>query len=102
MDVYDGMDITQIISGLPPNLKGSEVVKAAVTKLGSPYVLGAKGENKFDCSGLAYWAINQVDPALGGKMYTNAAGQAKYCYDNNKVVAESELMRSHFLAEPRM
>lgn len=92
VDVYDGTDITQIISGLPPSLKGSEVVKAAVTKLGSPYVLGAKGENKFDCSGLAYWAINQIDPALGGRMYTNAAGQAKYCYDNNKVVGESELM----------
>ena len=92
VDVYGGTDITQIISGLPPNLKGSEVVKAAVTKLGSPYVLGAKGENQFDCSGLAYWAINQVDPALGGRMYTNAAGQAKYCYDNNKIVGESELL----------
>ena len=25
-------------------------------------------------------------------MYTNAAGQAKYCYNNNKVVGENELL----------
>lgn len=92
IDLLDGADLTQIISNLPPNSKGSEVVKAAVTKLGAPYVLGAKGDKKFDCSGLAYWAINQVDSELGGIMYTNAAGQAKYCYTNNKVVGESELM----------
>ena len=92
VDVYGGADLTKIISNLPPNSKGSEVVKAAVTKLGAPYVLGAKGDKKFDCSGLAYWAINQVDPELGGIMYTNAAGQAKYCYNNNKVVGESELL----------
>ena len=92
IDLLDGADLTKIISNLPPNSKGSEVVKAAVTKLGALYVLGAKGDKKFDCSGLAYWAINQVDSELGGIMYTNAAGQAKYCYDNNKVVGESELM----------
>lgn len=92
IDLMDGADLTQIISNLPPNSKGSEVVKAAVEKLGAPYVLGAKGDKKFDCSGLAYWAINQVDPALGDIMYTNAAGQAKYCYNNNKVVGESELL----------
>ena len=91
IDLLDGADLTKIVSNLPPNSKGSEVVKAAVTKLGAPYVLGAKGDKKFDCSGLAYWAINQVDPELGGVMYTNAAGQAKYCYNNNKVVGESEL-----------
>ena len=92
IDLLDGADLTQIISNLPSNSKGSEVVKAAVEKLGAPYVLGAKGDKKFDCSGLAYWAINQVDPALGEIMYTNAAGQAKYCYNNNKVVGESELL----------
>lgn len=92
IDLLDGADLTQIISNLPANSKGSEVVKAAVEKLGAPYVLGAKGDKKFDCSGLAYWAINQVDPTLGKTMYTNAAGQAKYCYDNNKVVGESELL----------
>ncbi|MBQ3663000.1 MAG: C40 family peptidase [Clostridia bacterium] len=92
VDVYGGTDLTQIVSGLPANSKGAEVVKAALTKLGAPYVWGAKGENKFDCSGLSYWSIRQVDPSLGGKMYTNAAGQAKYCSDRGLLVGASELM----------
>ena len=92
VDVYGGTDLTQIVSGLPANSKGAEVVKAALNKLGAPYVWGAKGENKFDCSGLSYWSIRQVDPALGGKMYTNAAGQAKYCSDRGLLVGASELM----------
>ncbi len=92
VDVYGGTDLTQIVSGLPANSKGAEVVKAALTKLGAPYVWGAKGENKFDCSGLSYWSIRQVDPSLGGKMYTNAAGQAKYCSDRGLFVGASELM----------
>ncbi len=91
VDVYGGTDYTEIISHLPPNSKGAEVVKAAMTRLGCPYVWGAKGSTKFDCSGLAYWAIHEVDPALGDKMYTNAAGQAKYCYDRGLTVGRSEL-----------
>ncbi len=92
VDVYGGTDLTQIVSGLPANSKGTEVVKAALTKLGAPYVWGAKGETRFDCSGLSYWSIRQVDPTLGGKMYTNAAGQAKYCSDRGLLVGASELM----------
>lgn len=91
VDVLGGADLTQIISGLPASGKGAEVVKAALTKLGAPYVWGAKGESKFDCSGLAYWSIKQVDASLGDRMYTNAAGQAKYCYDRGLTVGESEL-----------
>ena len=91
VDVYGGTDYTQIISHLPPNSKGAEVVKAALTRLGCPYVWGAKGSTKFDCSGLAYWAIHEVDPVLGDRMYTNAAGQAKYCYDCGLTVGRSEL-----------
>ena len=87
----EGTDYTQIISHLPPNSKGAEVVKAALTRLGCPYVWGAKGSTKFDCSGLAYWAIHEVDPVLGDRMYTNAAGQAKYCYDRGLTVGRSEL-----------
>ncbi len=91
VDLTNGVDLTEIVTHLPANSKGAEVVKAALSKLGAPYVWGAKGENKFDCSGLAYWSIKQVDPALGDKMYTNAAGQAKYCYDRGRTVARSEL-----------
>ena len=91
VDVTNGVDLTEIVTHLPANSKGAEVVKAALSKLGAPYVWGAKGANKFDCSGLAYWAIKQVDPVLGDKMYTNAAGQARYCYGLGRTVARSEL-----------
>ena len=91
VDLLGGADYTEIISHLPSNSKGADVVRAALTKLGCPYVWGAKGGTKFDCSGLAYWAIHEVDPELGDQMYTNAAGQAKYCYDRGLLVAWSEL-----------
>ena len=91
VDLLGGADYTEIISHLPSNNKGADVVRAALTKLGCPYVWGAKGSAKFDCSGLAYWAIHEVDPELGDHMYTNAAGQAKYCYDRGLLVAWSEL-----------
>ena len=91
VDLLGGADLTEIISNLPVGAKGAEVVKVALTKLGSPYVMGAKGPYKFDCSGLAYWAVNEVDPELGSIMYTNAAGQAKWYYTNGKVVGRSEL-----------
>ena len=91
VDLTNGVDLTEIVTHLPVNSKGAEVVKAALSKLGAPYVWGAKGANKFDCSGLAYWAIKQVDPVLGDKMYTNAAGQARYCYGLGRIVARSEL-----------
>ena len=91
VDLTNGVDLTEIVTHLPANSKGAEVVKAALSKLGAPYVWGAKGANKFDCSGLAYWAIKQVDPVLGDKMYTNAAGQARYCYGLGRTVARSEL-----------
>ena len=32
----------------------------ASSKLGSPYVWGAKGPNSFDCSGFVYWCLNQA------------------------------------------
>lgn len=91
VDLLSGADYTEIISHLPSNSKGADVVRAALTKLGCPYVWGAKGSTKFDCSGLAYWAIHEVDPELGDHMYTNAAGQAKYCHDRGLLVAWSEL-----------
>ncbi|HCL03482.1 MAG TPA: peptidoglycan-binding protein [Lachnoclostridium phytofermentans] len=38
----------------------SELISVAKSKVGSPYVLGAKGPNAFDCSGFVYWCLNQV------------------------------------------
>lgn len=91
VDIYGGANLTEIISNLPVGTEGAEVVKVAVTQLGAPYVWGAKGPSKFDCSGFVYWSINQVDADLGASMYTNAAGQAKWCYTHERVVGRSEL-----------
>ena len=38
----------------------SALIATAKSKLGSPYVWGAKGPNSFDCSGFVYWCLNQV------------------------------------------
>jgi len=91
IDVYGGADLTQILSGLPVGTMGSDVLNIALTKVGSPYVLGAKGPNRFDCSGLVYWSINEIDPELGRNLYTSAGYQYKYCKDNGYLVGESEM-----------
>ena len=70
---------------------GKAVVEAAMSKRGCTYVWGAKGDDEFDCSGLAYWAIREADPKLGKTLYRNAAGQAKYCYDRHLNLDASEL-----------
>lgn len=36
------------------------LLKVALSKLGCKYVYGAKGPDKFDCSGFVYWCLNQV------------------------------------------
>lgn len=82
---------THALQNTGDNIKRTEVVKAALTKVGAPYVWGAKGDTKFDCSGLVYWSIAQVNSSLGSKMYTSAAGQAKWCSDNGYTVGRSEL-----------
>lgn len=36
------------------------LISIASSKLGAPYVWGAKGPNAFDCSGFVYWCLNQA------------------------------------------
>ncbi len=38
----------------------SALIAVASSKIGCPYVWGAKGPNAFDCSGFVYWCLNQV------------------------------------------
>ena len=41
--------------------KGVEkLISIAESKIGSPYVRGAKGPNRFDCSGFVYWCMKQA------------------------------------------
>jgi len=44
-------------------------VAAALTRQGDPYVWGAKGPNRFDCSGLTQWAWREAGVQLGGDTY---------------------------------
>jgi cell wall-associated NlpC family hydrolase len=44
--------------------KALGAVKAALAKLGRPYVWGAAGPSTFDCSGLTMWAYGQVGVSL--------------------------------------
>jgi cell wall-associated NlpC family hydrolase len=39
---------------------GAAALRAALGKVGSPYVYGANGPNAFDCSGLVQWAYAQA------------------------------------------
>ncbi|MBP2473781.1 cell wall-associated NlpC family hydrolase [Crossiella equi] len=50
---------------IPPNsgIAGA-ALQAALTKRGKPYVYGDEGPNSFDCSGLVYWAYQQVGLTL--------------------------------------
>lgn len=43
---------------------GGGVVGAAMSKLGSPYSWGATGPDAFDCSGLMYWAYQQMGKTI--------------------------------------
>ena len=38
----------------------ANLLSIASSKLGRPYVYGAKGPNSFDCSGFVYWCLNQA------------------------------------------
>lgn len=56
---------TQKSGGSVPNTGtasggASALIAKASSKIGSPYVWGAKGPNAFDCSGFIYWCLNEV------------------------------------------
>lgn len=47
--------------GLPPaSGRAGLAVRAALSRLGRPYVWGATGPDRFDCSGLMQWAYHQA------------------------------------------
>jgi cell wall-associated NlpC family hydrolase len=46
-----------------------DAARAALGKLGCPYVWGAKGPTRFDCSGLTQWAWRQAGVTLGADTY---------------------------------
>lgn len=48
---------------------GLRAVRAALSKVGTPYVWGAKGPDRFDCSGLTQWAWKQAGYKIGEDTY---------------------------------
>jgi peptidoglycan DL-endopeptidase CwlO len=51
-------------SQIPGDSIGVQALKAALTRIGSPYVWAAAGPTAFDCSGLVVWAYKQVGISL--------------------------------------
>ncbi|MFR4189341.1 MAG: NlpC/P60 family protein, partial [Corynebacterium variabile] len=50
------------------------VVGAAMSKLGSPYSWGATGPDAFDCSGLMFWAYQQMGKSIPRTSSAQIAG----------------------------
>ena len=52
-----------------PNGRAAVAVRAALSRLGRPYVWGATGPNQFDCSGLVQWSYARAGVHLGRTTY---------------------------------
>ena len=52
-----------------PNGRAAIAVRAALSRLGRPYVWGATGPDQFDCSGLVQWAYAQAGIHLDRTTY---------------------------------
>jgi peptidoglycan hydrolase-like protein with peptidoglycan-binding domain len=56
----------------------SSLISVANSKRGSKYVRGAKGPDKFDCSGFVYWCLNKVGVKQGYMTSHTWANSSKY------------------------
>ncbi|BBZ50321.1 C40 family peptidase [Mycobacterium heidelbergense] len=52
-----------------PNGRAAIAVRAALSRLGRPYVWGATGPDQFDCSGLVQWSYAHAGVHLGRTTY---------------------------------
>lgn len=53
----------------PPGTRAGVAVRAALSRLGMPYVWGATGPDRFDCSGLVQWSYRQAGIGLDRTTY---------------------------------
>jgi cell wall-associated NlpC family hydrolase len=58
----------------PGSAAGPIAVRAALTRLGDPYVWAAAGPHAFDCSGLVVWSFQQAGVSLPHSSQQLAAG----------------------------
>ncbi len=61
---------------------GAGAVRAALTRIGDPYVWGATGPDQFDCSGLVVWAYQQVGKTVPRSSQAQAQGGTPVSRDN--------------------
>ena len=71
--------------GQAPNPIAMAAVRAAMSKLGSPYVWGTEGPFTFDCSGLVLWSYRQAG-------YRGLPRVAADQYHATKVIDPTELL----------
>ncbi|HMG31588.1 MAG TPA: NlpC/P60 family protein, partial [Jiangellaceae bacterium] len=57
---------------VPASGRAAIAVKAALSKLGYPYVYGGKGPDSFDCSGFTSWAWRQAGVSLSSSSSAQA------------------------------
>lgn len=56
----DEQEVVDRAAAAAPTQAAADAIRAAATRLGSPYVWGATGPGTFDCSGLTMWAYRQA------------------------------------------
>lgn len=70
-DTGSGGSISSGVGGATVSGSAGSLISIASSKIGSPYVWGAKGPNSFDCSGFVYWCLNQAGV---GTSYMTSSG----------------------------
>ncbi len=71
----------------------SALIKAAESRLGCKYVLGAKGPNQFDCSGLVYWCLNNA----GVKQSYMTSSGWRNCSKYQRITSRSQVKAGDIL-----
>ena len=70
-DSGSGGSVSSGVGGATVSGSAGSLISIASSKIGSPYVWGAKGPNSFDCSGFVYWCLNQAGV---GTSYMTSSG----------------------------
>lgn len=70
-DTGSGGSISSGVGVATVSGSAGSLISIASSKIGSPYVWGAKGPNSFDCSGFVYWCLNQAGV---GTSYMTSSG----------------------------
>ncbi|ALG85173.1 C40 family peptidase [Gordonia phthalatica] len=66
--------VPQFDMGTKQQVRAKKALRAAESKIGSPYVYGAAGPNAFDCSGLTSWAYKQAGKIIPRDSYGQMGG----------------------------